>query len=83
MAGGHCNNESDVIRSEGECTKGLSELGYQFNKNKYWKGSKRNIPSGCSIRTKRLGPNNRPYLNKRPGVGRGRDDQIPICKANA
>ena len=78
MAGGVCNNESDVIRSKDECTEALEELGYQLAKKEYWEGSKKNIPSGCSIRTL----NNRPYLNTKPGVGRGRDDQIPICKGN-
>jgi len=78
VAGGVCNNEGDVIRSEEECTEALAELGYQSAKKEYWEGSKKNIPSGCSIRSL----NNRPYLNTKPGVGRGRDDQIPICKGN-
>ena len=66
-----------MIRTKDECTKALSELGYQIKK-KYWEGSKRNIPSGCSIRAK----NSKPYMNTKPGVGRGRNDQIPICKGN-
>ena len=76
-AGQVCDNKSDVIRTKDECTKALSELGYQLKK-KYWEGSKRNIPSGCSVRTN----NNKPYMNTKPGVGRGRKDQIPICKRN-
>ena len=75
-AGGVCNNEKDVIRSEKECTKALTNLGYTFKK-RYWAGTKRRLPSGCSLRTR----NNRPHLNNKPGVGRGRNDQIPICKA--
>ena len=70
-------NEKDVIRTEKECTAALTQLGYQF-KSKYWKKSARNIPSGCSIRTL----NNKPYMNSNPGLGRGRRDQIPICKGN-
>ena len=66
-----------MIRTKDECTKALSMLGYQFKK-RYWKGIKRNIPSGCSIRTL----NNRPHLNSKPGVGRGRLDQVPICRGN-
>ena len=66
-----------MIRSKEECTKALTEHGYQF-KTEYWEGNKRNIPSGCSIRAK----NNKPYLNTKIGVGRGRKDQIPICKRN-
>ena len=76
-AGGVCNNEKDVIRSEKECTAALKQLGYKF-KSKYWKKSARNIPSGCSIRTL----NNKPYMNSNSGLGRGRRDQIPICKGN-
>ena len=74
-AGGVCNNEYDVIRTIDECTKALSELGYKFKK-RYWEGSRPNIPSGCSLRTR----NQVPHLNDKPGVGRGRKDQIPICK---
>ena len=74
-AGGVCNNEKDVIRSEKECTKALTNLGYTFKK-RYWEGSKRRLPSGCSLRTR----NQKPHLNDKPGVGRGRKDQIPICK---
>ena len=75
-AGGVCKNENDVIRTKKECTKALSELGYTFKK-RYWEGSKRRIPSGCSLRTNK---NKRPHMNDKPGVGRGRKDQIPICK---
>ena len=74
-AGGVCNNEYDVIRTIDECTKALSELGYKF-KTRYWEGSTPNIPSGCSLRTR----NQKLHLNDKPGVGRGRKDQIPICK---
>ena len=55
----------------------MKQLGYQF-KGEYWKKSARNIPSGCSIRTL----NNKPYMNTNSGLGRGRRDQIPICKGN-
>ena len=75
VAGGVCNNENDVIRTKDECTKALSKLGYKFKK-RYWEGSKRKIPSGCSLRTR----NQKLHLNDKPGVGRGRKDQIPICK---
>ena len=73
--GGVCKNENDVIRTKEECSEALSKLGYTFKK-RYWEGSKRRIPSGCSLRTR----NKRPHLNHKPGVGRGRNDQIPICK---
>ena len=72
--GGVCNNESEVIKSEAECTKALSNLGYQISKT-YWRGHKRNIPSGCSIRTL----NGRPYFNTFK-LGKGRYDMKPICK---
>ena len=70
-----CNHEKDIIRTEKECTAALKQLGYQF-KGEYWKKSARNIPSGCSIRTL----NNKAYMNTNSGLGRGRRDQIPICK---
>ena len=73
--GGVCKNENDVIRTKEECSEALSKLGYTFKK-RYWEGSRPNIPSGCSLRT----PSKRPHLNDKPGVGRGRKDQIPICK---
>ena len=76
MAGGVCNNENDVIRTKDECTKALSKLEYKFRK-RYWEGSKRRIPSGCSVRTNK---NKRPHLNDKPGLGRGRKDLVPICK---
>ena len=73
--GGVCKNENDVIRTKEECSEALSKLGYTFKK-RYWEGSKRRIPSGCSLRTS----TKRPHLNDIPGLGRGRKDQIPICK---
>ena len=75
-AGGVCNNEYDVIRTIDECTKALSELGYKFKK-RYVEVSRHRIPSGCSLRTNK---NKRPHLNDKPGLGRGRKDQVPICK---
>ena len=75
-AGGVCKNENDVIRTKKECSEALSKLGYTFKK-RYWEGSKRRIPSGCSLR---INKNKRPHLNDKYGVGRGRKDQIPICK---
>ena len=74
---GICNKETEVIKSEAECTIALTNLGYKISKT-YWRGHKRNIPYGCSIRTL----NDRPYFNTFD-LGKGRDDMRPICKGKS
>jgi len=75
-AGKVCDDESHIIRSQTECTKALKHLGFPTTA-KYWKGSHSSIPAGCSIRN---GNDNRPHLDEKEGVGKGRKDLIPICK---
>ena len=85
-AGFVCCDASHVIRTKSECTSALKSLGYQANFNNYWNGkSNGDIPVGCSIR--RVGTkygkseDSRPHLDTHPdGVGRGREDLIPICR---
>ena len=73
--GGLCNDESHVIRTQSECTIALQQLGYQSTGN-YWSDTKSTIPSGCSIKTS----SNEPHLETSPtGLGKGRNDLVPIC----
>lgn len=79
-AGGVCNDEKDVIRSKTECSKALSELGFEKS-GSYYTYYGYPIPSGCSIRTIGFAEANKPhFLESSPGVGKGRNDLIPICK---
>ena len=75
-----CNN--GIIRSKEECSKALSELG--FDVGDYWTSSAPNyansIPSGCSIRD---GGDKKPHFLFAGGVGTGRNDLIPICKRDS
>jgi len=83
-AGGVCNSEDEVIRSEMECSTALSKLGFKPT-GKYWMDLRRmpypldaSIPTGCSIRN---GGDRMPHLVKWVrSVGSGRIDLIPICK---
>ena len=84
-AGQVCDNANHVIRSKSECTAALKSLGFQANFNNYWSNKSNGIPFGCSIR--RVGTrygkseDSRPHLETHPdGVGKGREDLIPICR---
>ena len=81
MRGGLCNDLNEVIRSKEKCTDALQKLGYQpFNKSDdWWTGVYSLIPSGCSVREGSNGPH---FEESSTGVGRGRDDLIPICIRN-
>jgi len=73
--GGLCRGESHVIRNQEECTKAIQHLGLQSTGH-YWTGMFGGIPSGCSLQT----PSNIPCLETSPtGLGKGRNNQIPIC----
>ena len=75
-AGKVCENASNVIRSQGECTHALRSLGFPTTVS-YWIGSHSSIPAGCSIRN---GGDNQPHLDEKDGVGNARSDLIPICQ---
>ena len=81
-AGKVCENASNVIRSQGECTHALRSLGFPTTVS-YWIGSHSSIPAGCSIRNGHLCPTceiHVPHMDSKAGVGKGRIDLIPICK---
>ena len=81
-AGKVCENVSNVIRSQGECTHALRNLGFPSTRS-YWIVSRSSIPAGCSIRRGGLCTTcelHAPHINSIAGVGKGRRDLIPICK---
>ena len=76
--GGLCNDESDVIRSQAECTKALKELGYK-SMGDNWTGEYDQIPSGCSISKVAISGDVPHFETSRRGLGKGRNDLSPIC----
>ena len=79
-AGKVCENVSNVIRSQGECTHALRNLGFPST-GSYWIGSRSSIPAGCSIRRYGLCTTcDVPHINSIAGVGKGRSDLISVCK---
>ena len=78
VGGELCKEESHVIRSREECTNALQKLGIPFSTENYWTGSSKDIPSGCSIQD---GIGRTPHFETNStGMGKGRNDQAPICK---
>ena len=78
VVGELCNEESHVIRSKEECINALQKLGISFSSENHWTGSSQDIPSGCSIQDD-IG--RKPYFEtSSTGLGKGRNDQAPICK---
>ena len=56
MEGGLCNDASEVIRSQVQCTNALQKLGYQPLSG-WWTGVySSTIPAGCSVRGGRNDP---------------------------
>ena len=79
-AGKVCENGSNIIRSKGECTHALRNLGFPST-GSYWIGSRSSIPAGCSIRRYGLCTTcDVPHINSIAGVGKGRSDLISVCK---
>ena len=81
--GGTCNDSSHVIRSQAECMNAIQSVSNHvaniFNNHmvngKWWTGSYKQIPSGCSIND-----GGKPfYENSATGVGNGREDLTPVC----
>ena len=76
MEGGLCNDASEVIRSQVQCTNALQKLGYQPLSG-WWTGVySSTIPAGCSVRGGRNDPH---FEESSSGVGTSRGDLIPIC----
>jgi len=71
-----CKHISEVIRSEAQCKNALQHLGYE-NLPSFWTGEYHEIPSGCSIRNE--GDSQPHFETSTTGVGKGREDLIPIC----
>ena len=75
--GGLCNEASEVIRSQEQCTDALQKLGYHPLSD-WWTGVySSSIPSGCSVRSN--GSYDPHFEESSSGVGSGRLDLIPIC----
>ena len=81
--GGTCKDSSHVIRSQAECENALQSASIHvkdiFNtymkKGKWWTGTYKQIPSGCSINDA-----GKPfYENSAAGIGTGREDLTPVC----
>ena len=71
-----CKSTKEVIRSQAECRNAIAQ--FWLSSGILWTGPSDSIPSGCS---RRNGGDNRPHFEtSTTGVGRGRDDLIPICK---
>ena len=73
--GGLCKEESNVIRSQTECTKALHDLGYQAL-NKFSTTNDNNAPSGCSIHIDSLNPL---FETSPNGTGNSLNHLTPIC----
>ena len=81
--GGVCNKESDVIRSQVECTTAIEMLSYKESDN-MWTGIYSNkIPSGCSIGIKTKALFDPHFEGSATGLGTGRWDLTPVCKKSA
>ena len=75
IEGGICYDGSVVIRSQQECTHAIKKLGYQSS-SEYYKSKSNSIPSGCSFGKDDMKPH---FETSTSGLGKGRDDLIPIC----
>ena len=83
-AGGLCNDESHVIRSEAECLNALEKTGviskysaYLASAGNMWIGSSSNVPSGCSMK---FVPKKPQFETSNSGLGQGHALLTPICK---
>ena len=73
-----CSHEDQVIRSHKECETAAQILGFPKSRVNNWFGNHMWIPAGCSVRK---GQDHRLHFEESPeGVGRGRQDLIPLCR---
>ena len=73
-----CSHEDQVIRSHKECETAIHVMGFPKSRVNNWFGNHKWIPSGCSVRN---GVDHRRHFEESTeGVGRGRQDLIPVCK---
>ena len=83
VKGGVCNTESDVIRSQEECSTAIEMLTYR-EADDWWTGIySSNIPSGCSARINSNSLLYPHFEESATGIGTGRLDLTPICKKSA
>ena len=83
VKGGVCNKESDVIRSQEECSSAIEMLSYK-EADDMWTGSySSSIPSGCSARISSNSLLYPHFEESATGLGTGRLDLTPICKKSA
>ena len=83
-AGGVCNDESHVIRSEGECLNALEKTTVYSKYSAYlassngnmYIGTNSNVPAGCSIKS----VPKKPQFYTNSGLGQGNALFTPICK---
>ena len=85
-AGGVCNDESHVIRSEAECLNALEKTGviskysaYLASTGNMYIGTSPNVPSGCVMKSVQI-QSKKPEFYSSTGLGRGHALYTPICK---
>ena len=85
-AGGVCNDESHVIRSEAECLNALEKSSVMSKYSAYlastgnmYIGTSPNVPSGCVMKSIPINPK-KPEFYSSTGLGRGHALYTPICK---
>ena len=85
-AGGVCNDESHVIRSEAECLNALEKSSVMSKYSAYlastgnmWIGISPNVPSGCVMKSVQI-QSKKPEFYSSTGLGRGHALYTPICK---
>jgi len=85
IAGGVCNDATHVIRSQKECSDALKVLDITSIPIS-WTGKSDYLPSGCSLGKRKNAQTSSlikfipTFETSTTGLGKGRNDQTPICK---